>query len=122
MRKLGNIGEEAAVKLLKKQGYKIIDRNYTVRGGEIDIIAKDKDTLVFVEVKLRKNDSFGRPSEFVDIYKQKKLIYAAECYINSNKLNNPSCRFDIVEIIGSINDREALKISEFNIIKNAFQC
>lgn len=74
MRFLGNKGEDYAVKLLKKEHYKIIERNFTVRGGEIDIIASDSGTLVFVEVKMRKNSDYGTPGEFVTFGKQKSLF------------------------------------------------
>ncbi len=119
MRYIGNIGEEAAVKLLKKKKYKILERNFTIRGGEIDIIAEDKDFLVFVEVKLRKSDAFGRPSEYVDFYKREHLKKAALTYMQKNAYEG-NCRFDVVEIIGEVNDAGKLKIKEENLIKNAF--
>lgn len=72
MRFLGNKGEDYAVKLLKKEHYKIIERNFTVRGGEIDIIASDSGTLVFVEVKMRKNSDYGTPGRICYLWKTKK--------------------------------------------------
>lgn len=122
MRFLGNKGEDYAVKLLKKEHYKILERNFTVRGGEIDIIAMDSETLVFVEVKMRKNTDFGTPAEFVTYGKRKKLIYTANCYLEKNGLFSIPCRFDVVEIIASINEKGKIKAREANIIKNAFSC
>lgn len=122
MREIGKKGEDFAEKLLKKNNYKIIERNFTIRGGEIDIIAKDKETLVFVEVKLRKNSDYGRPSEFVTPYKQEKLIYTAKNYLAKTGSENVMCRFDVVELIGDMGKDGKLKIKEANIIKNAFMC
>ena len=119
MRKLGNIGEDYAVKILKKNKYKIVERNFTIRGGEIDIIAKDGDYLVFAEVKLRKSAEFGRPAEFVDFKKQEHLRTAALLYMKKIEYNG-LCRFDVVEIIGETNEKGKLLANEVNIIKNAF--
>lgn len=122
MREIGNKGEDYAVKLLKKAHYKITERNFTVRGGEIDIIAEDKGTLVFVEVKMRKTKEYGAPAEYVSLYKRKRLIYAASCYLERMGRNVPQCRFDVVEIIGTVNEKGKIKVEEANIIKNAFTC
>ena len=78
---------------MKKARYKILERNFTVRGGEIDIIASDSGTLVFVEVKMRKNSDFGTPAEFVTYGKQRKIIYAANCYLEKNGLFSLPCRY-----------------------------
>lgn len=122
MRAIGNKGEDYAVKLLKRAHYKIIERNFTVRGGEIDIVATDGETLVFVEVKLRKNKEYGAPSEYVGYTKQKRIIYAASCYLERFGRSVPTCRFDVVEIVGSVDEKGKIKVSEANIIKNAFMC
>lgn len=119
MRYIGNIGEDYAVKLLKKQKYKIVERNFTIRGGEIDIIAKDKDYLVFVEVKLRKSDAFGRPSEYVNYFKTEHLKKAAAIYMQKMEYTG-LCRFDVVELIGEVNEKGKLMVKEENLIKNAF--
>ncbi len=119
MRAIGNIGEDYAVKILKKNKYKVLERNFTVRGGEIDIIAKDGEYLVFAEVKLRKSAEFGRPSEYVGAKKQENLRIAAMLYMKKMEYNG-LCRFDVVEIIGEIDGKGKLKASEVNIIKNAF--
>ncbi len=122
MREIGIKGEAYAEKLLKKAHYKIIEKNFTVRGGEIDIIASDKGTLVFVEVKMRKTKEYGAPAEYVSLYKRKKLIYAASCYLEMLGRNVPQCRFDVVEIVGTVNEKGKIKVEEANIIRNAFTC
>ena len=96
--KKGFIGEQIAENYLKSQGYKIIKTNYKCKLGEIDIIASDKDTLVFIEVKYRKTNIFGLPRETVNSYKQQKIRMVASIYINKNNLHNKPCRFDVVEI------------------------
>lgn len=122
MRYLGNKGEDYAVKILKKQKYKILERNFTIRGGEIDIVAKDGETLVFVEVKMRKNKDHGAPEEFVDARKRQKLIYTAKCYISSRGISDTDCRFDVVSIIAKESPEGKLIPEDVNIIKNAFIC
>ncbi len=115
-RDIGNIGEDIAVKKLKKLGYKIIERNFNVpKIGEIDIVAKKKDYLVFVEVRLRKNVLHGSGAETVDVHKQKKLIRAALTYMNMHKLDNVPARFDVVSITGDG------KVHDVQVIENAFE-
>lgn len=106
----GDGGELKAAEYLKKIGYKIIKINYTTKIGEVDIIAKDHTCYVFVEVKFRLSDYFGRPSEAVNIYKQRKIRNVATIYINKNRLFNETCRFDVIEILGD----------EINHIQNCF--
>jgi len=97
---VGAIGEDIAKNYLKENGYKIIEYNFRNKIGEIDIIAYDKDILVFVEVKYRKNNIFGLPREAVDYNKQRKIRLVATSYINKSKLHNKVCRFDVLEILG----------------------
>jgi putative endonuclease len=97
-RAIGNSGECEAASFLRRQGFAILDRNYTFHHGEIDIIAKDGDDLVFVEVKLRRNGRFGSPEEAVTPAKQELIRRTAEGYVREKKLNNTSCRFDVVAI------------------------
>lgn len=102
--------ERAAAKFLKNLGYKIVEQNYRLLPfGEIDIIAKDKKILVFVEVKFRKNKSYGDPGEFVNESKQLKITKTALFYIKKNNVKS-DIRFDVVSIC---ND-------EIEHIKNAF--
>lgn len=115
-RDIGNLGEDLAVKYLKKQGYKILERNFSVHSiGEIDIIAKDKEYLCFVEVRLRKDEEHGSGKETVDIFKQRKLIKAALMYLKMNNINDHPARFDVVSITG-----DGSKKSKVELIKNAF--
>ncbi len=98
-RLIGNKGEDKAAKYLKKQGYKIIERNYNLPCGEVDIIAKKDKTLVFVEVKYRTNsDNFGGPVAAVNKAKQKRVINAALSYIKTKKPNYDGLMFDIIAI------------------------
>ena len=116
---IGNIGEEAAVITLKKQGYKIIERNYRTKLGEIDIIAKDGEYTVFVEVRLRKSNAFGSPADTIDERKQQKIIKTAQLYAVKNEIYDTPMRFDAV-LINSETDGEKLVNEEIQIIKNAF--
>ena len=98
-RLIGNKAEDKATKYLKKQGYKIIERNYNLPCGEVDIIAKKDKTLVFVEVKYRTNaDAFGGPVAAVNKAKQKRVINAALSYIKTKKPNYDGLMFDIIAI------------------------
>ena len=106
----GKKGEKAAEKVLRKKGYKILERNYTARHGELDIVAYKKPYYVFVEVKSREATAFGLPREAVDERKIKRILYAAKEYMTVRKLNDVFVRFDVVEIT----DGKA------EIIENAF--
>mgnify|MGYP006077827259 FL=1 len=94
----GKIGEDKATEYLEKLGYKIIERNFVAKQGEIDIIAKDKQELVFIEVKTRTNTLYGKPVEAVNEPKQKHLINTAKYYLYSKHLENEFVRFDVIEI------------------------
>lgn len=94
----GNAGEEIAIAHLLKQGYNIRARNWRHRHLEIDIVAEIEDVLVIVEVKLRASNAFGAPEEFVTKSKQKKLIKAADVYIQENNIHTET-RFDVISII-----------------------
>ena len=97
---LGQFGEDIACRYLLQNNYKIIERNFKCRQGEIDIIAKDisKRELVFIEVKTRSNFHFGRPAHAVNTVKQKHITNSAKYYIYKNSINNTFIRFDIIEI------------------------
>lgn len=97
-KKIGTGGEERAAKFLSRQGYRILERNYRTPFGEIDLIALDRDELVFVEVKTRTNDVFGSPELAVNPRKQGRMIRAALGYIKSKKLHQVPCRFDVIAI------------------------
>jgi putative endonuclease len=98
MRSLGADGERRAVRFLKKLGYQIVKRNYKCPPGEVDIIARDGETLVFVEVKARSGTGFGLPQEAVDRRKQRRLVNVAFHYIGRLS-EQPPVRFDIVTVM-----------------------
>ncbi len=114
-RNLGDRGEEIASLYLKKCGFLILARNYRKKFGEIDIIARDKDCLVFIEVKTRKSDSHGHPFEAVNLTKQKRISKVAQCYLAENRLFNSPARFDVVSVI--ISREDTIKVE---ILSNAF--
>jgi len=111
----GNRGEEIAVELLTKKGYEIIERNYHFGHGEIDIIAKEKDVLVFVEVKTRKNLEFGEPELAVTKNKQRQIRKIAESYLYEKEISDQDCRIDVIAIM--MQEKLPPKI---NHIENAF--
>ena len=94
----GNYGEVLACEYLKKHGYEIIERNYRIRGGEIDIIAMDKDYMVFVEVKTRSSHEYGLPVESMTPWKIKHLLKAAQFYLLKVEWGNGPYRLDFVSI------------------------
>ncbi len=112
---LGSRGEDIAISHLRGMGYKIIDRNYRGKLGEVDIIAKDKDILVFVEVKTRKNGSFGSPKMAVTERKKRQLSKVALEYLKMSGLSDVRCRFDVVAIQLD-RGREGIEV-----VKNAFE-
>ena len=97
---VGKLGEDKACNYLEKNNYKIIERNFRCKQGEIDIIAKDlsKNELVFIEVKTRLSFNFGRPAQSVNIVKQKHLLNAADYFLFLNSINNTFIRFDVIEV------------------------
>ena len=94
---LGQWGDELAARYLMKCGYQILDANWRCRFGEIDLIAKEKGYICFVEVKLRKNDRMASAAEFVDARKQKKLRTTAQLYLSIHPTQEQP-RFDVIEI------------------------
>lgn len=97
MRGIGSIGEGIAQEYLRKKGYRILEKNYRTRFGEIDIIAEDKGTIVFIEVKTRIHETFGAPEESVTRQKQERLKKVALCYLKDLK-KIPPVRFDVLAI------------------------
>ena len=114
---LGAMGEAAAADWLRKKKWKILAMNYRCRFGEVDIIARDGDELVFVEVKLRKTGGYAPAAEYVTYAKQQKLRLAAESWLAENGLEDPPCRFDVAEVYL---DRSGEKIERMNLIPDAF--
>lgn len=95
----GTGGEDMAIKYLLSKGYKILARNYKTKIGELDIIAKDKGCIVFVEVKTRKSDYFGLPREAVTYTKQRKIRMVATQYLKTHGGIYQACRFDVIDIL-----------------------
>jgi putative endonuclease len=110
----GEAGEALAARLLRKKGYKIVATNYRTQLGEIDIIARDGDTLVFVEVKARQSDRFGAPKWAVTPAKQRKISMVALYYLKTTGQSDAKARFDVVSI------RSNPLRPEVEIIRNAF--
>lgn len=106
----GFVGERLAREYLEDNGYTIITTNFKNKLGEIDIIAKKKSYLVFVEVKARENALYGRPCEFVSRDKQRKVRNAAIAYLKMNGLTDCDVCFDVIEVLGD----------KVNLIENAF--
>ena len=95
---VGKFGEDLALIYLKRQGYKIIERNFRIRGGEIDIIAQDNNTLVYIEVKTRTSHAFGLPEESVGYHKLKFIERASKFY-RANRKNLPQLeRIDVMSV------------------------
>ena len=109
----GNYGETAALGFLQARGYTILERNYKCFGGEIDIIAKHNEYIVFVEVKYRKSLAAGLPRIAVTRAKQRQIAKAALGYISQTGLDNTDFRFDVVEVFG-------VELLDINHIEDAF--
>ena len=95
---VGRFGEEKAVSYLESLNYKIITRNFLCKQGEIDVIAKDGNEIVFCEVKTRNSLEFGKPVEAVNVFKKRHMWNAAKYYLHKNNLQNSFIRFDVIEV------------------------
>ncbi len=111
----GNLGENIAEHYLKQKGYIILDKNFGCRQGEIDIIAKDRKEIVFIEVKTRTSSKYGAPSEAVNKIKQKHMLKSIKYYLYIKNLAEEFIRIDVIEIY--IKDN----IYKVNHIKQAFE-
>lgn len=112
-RSTGFLGEDLASKALINKGFKILERNFSNKFGEIDIITKDQDVLVFVEVKAKKGTDFGLPEEMINAHKLQKIRRMAEVYMNGKNL---PCRIDIVAITLS----ETNELLQLNHYENVY--
>jgi putative endonuclease len=111
---LGKLGEDLALKTVKRMGYRCITRNYRCPLGEMDLIARDGDTLVFVEIKTRRGGSLERAKEAVDWRKKRQLSKVALAYMKENHCADVKSRFDVVAVnLGS-------RGKEVEVVKNAF--
>lgn len=99
--KIGRRGEDMAAEYLAKKGYRIITRNFRTPLGEIDIVARDKTSIVFIEVKSRTGAGYGSPASAVTLKKQQQISRAALIYIKNHNLNDSPARFDVVSILFS---------------------
>lgn len=111
---LGRTGEDRAARFLVSRGYRILERNYSTRSGEIDLIALHLGTVAFIEVKTRSSDAFGAPELAVNQRKQQRMIKAALGYIKLKRLHQVPCRFDVVAI-NTANEQQV------ELIQNAFE-
>jgi len=114
-KEIGAVGEKLAADFLKKRGYKIIQRNFRCREGEIDIIVQKDECLVFVEVRTKKNTAFGTPEESVTLSKREKLISLAETYLQACDKAPVSWRIDVVAVELTPDNR----VSRLEHIENA---
>jgi putative endonuclease len=110
----GKSGEDLAVRYLKKKGYKVIQQNYTCPVGEIDIIARQKKTIVFVEVKTRRTLSFGSARHAITAHKQRKISMTALYYLKSSHQMDQDARFDVVTVQSKGDSQD------IDLIQNAF--
>jgi putative endonuclease len=100
-RQLGAVAEQRAAEYLQRKGYRVVDRNWTCRGGEIDLVCLASDgTVVFVEVRARASSSHGTPLETVVDLKRRRLVRAAAIYLHVKKREDAACRFDVIAISG----------------------
>jgi len=114
-RETGARGENIAVSYLEKKGYRIRDRNYRCRAGEVDIVAENAGYLVFVEVRTKKDISFGSPEESITAAKKKRMVAVAQTYIDTHSGLPSNWRIDVVAI--QLDDKG--KVSQIRLVKNA---
>jgi len=114
MRGKGQEWEDVAGRHLRKAGYKILERNYRSRAGEIDFVARDGETLCFIEVKGRRSTMFGSPAEALTLEKQRRITRAAQTYLRERRLPDAVCRFDVVAI------RDGIENAGVEILRAAF--
>ena len=119
-RQLGEATESLACEYLENKGFKLLERNFNCRFGEIDLIMQNSDSLVFVEVRYRRSNNFGSGAESITVNKQSKLIKTASAYLQQHaKLNKYPARFDVVSITGSI-ETDNINNIDIDWIENAF--
>jgi putative endonuclease len=111
----GQIAEQNALVFLKSRGLELLELNYAFKTGEIDIIMRDQDTLVFVEVRYRRSDRYGSGAESITIAKRRRIINTAKHFLVKKKYTDHRCRFDVISASGPTD--EGMKL---DWIKNAF--
>jgi putative endonuclease len=107
---LGKSGEDIACRELRRRGYEILTRRFRTRLGELDIVARDGATIVFVEVKTRSNANFGAPAEAVTALKQRRIWLMASDYLQRQGLHDRPCRFDVVAISIDADGRRLVEV------------
>jgi len=112
----GRWGEKLAASFLKRQGYRILARNYVSPVGEMDIVAREGEELVFVEVKTRTSEGFGGPLRAVGRAKRRKIVQVARSYLARYRLDECPCRFDVV----GITRVEGRKAPDIELVRGAF--
>lgn len=112
---LGIVGEELACQFVKARGYKVLLRNYKCPLGEIDLVAKEKGVLVFMEVKTRRSLEMGLPVESITFHKRAQITKCAKYYLKRYRIADVPCRFDVVSVF-----LEQDKNPEIELIQNAF--
>lgn len=113
-RQLGSVGEDEALKTYEKLGYTLVRRNYQIQGGEIDLIVKNREFLVFCEVKLRRSDAFGAGAEAVTYQKQRHILNTAQRFLEENPVGG-QVRFDVAVVTPASGGGYAVEL-----IENAF--
>lgn len=111
----GAMGETYALNYLKSMGYKMYATNFRTRVGEVDIICKDGETLVFVEVKIRSSSNFGEPYESISAWKKYKIVKTAQAYLANHRLGDIPMRFDAISIIRTGEHMEVMHLK--NVIE-----
>ena len=114
-RRLGAEGERAAKAFLRAKGFRILHENYTTPLGEIDLIAREREVVVFVEVKARRSLEFGPPQSSITLTKQRQIVKAAALFLERERLADTPCRFDVVAVTFSGEGRP-----EVLLIRDAF--
>lgn len=114
---LGRAGEQCAARFLQRLGYRIVARGVRYAKGELDLVAWDGSTIVFVEVKTRVSNQRGLPGEAVDLRKQRRMTLAALLYLKRRRLLDHPCRFDVVSIVWPPSSRQP----EIELTRNAFE-
>jgi putative endonuclease len=112
----GRLGETLAIAYLVRQGYEILENNYRKQFGEVDIIAREQGTIVFIEVKTRHSSVFGTPSEAVNGRKQRQLSRIAQDYLLNHQLSDTAARFDVIGVTLNQHNQPAT----IELIRNAF--
>lgn len=111
-KRIGERAELLACQFLERRGLQLIRRNYHCRRGEIDLIMSDEDSLVFVEVRYRKQVQFGRATETVSRAKRARIVFCAGFYLSQQRLWNKPARFDVVSIEGSLSSADIIWVKD----------